>query len=1374
MSMTTFNRLTPSQITQLYLYNSLGVPDATQRLDSGLIRPVSQDERLLSAAQVYAQSYMTTGGGRFARGPLFDLVQRFFDASSELLPPGIYTRSMLQEMFSLGSTLSIAIKQMEFADSVDDWAERTYIYNSGNFSVADTARFVVEPDGTRHIEQFAIVPRQDEDRRENFDLVSSLETDLGSAIAYLGNQYLGANIDPSGIGRKVFIDFVGPVATRDYSRDDYQNDRLFIQSWSNPLLSPLDSKAKIDALLDVMWADGTIKHLDTEQRPILYASGNDIGTIDWLRVAANRYFGPYIANGAHLIGSDEADNIEGSLFNDYIVGGTGADTLDGAAGDDSFIMALGDGDDLIDGSAGTDTVVYTYAGGNSTIKLVDDPLLAGLPFNPRTTPADFGLEIAGAQDAAGQSGSFGTDALSSIEKAAIEAGSGADTLVVTADAELDYLSYVDLGGQAATAVDTVDLRGLSGENKLDLIQQRLEISRAIPLTGGLLSSNDTLDLRGAEALQGGSGRDTLVFGAPVGQTLATHYAFDGGAGQDVLDLRGTSTATQVDLSAVQVRVGGAKIDLRNVEQISTGAGDDVLLGGRVQLNSYGQNVQSDGSASLANVAYSFDAGAGNDVLILNGGGAGSTLIGGEGRDFIYNRSVGGVIYGDTVDGLDAQGNRISRYGASTADNIWWSAGTTLMDANPNDVLKYYGLALTGGDSDKRSSLGNGTPGLRGLFSNYFVDHLFPQITYLKKGNDLYVIDELAGFLTSSGAAASVDGIKGAMKIKDFAFAYTHFGSQQSVFNYTGENQSNPSGDLGMVFKRVNPIAEILALLPPTAIGLGLQLALDGDPMIDTAYTLLAATRRYAKAMAWADGADPLVLDLDGDGLETIALEDSAAYFDGDGDLFAERTGWLGGDDGFLVLDKNANGLVDDGSELFGSATQGGFAALSAYDSNGDGKISAADAMWNALRVWQDKNSDGASTADELKSLAALGIVSINLGTTALGVTTPQGTQLLARGSFTRADGSTGRAYDAIFDTNATDTRYTGERGAAPWAPATAINAKGFGRITDLSVAVANDVALDALLQTTAASMRAPKLKTLRAQSGALLGAWGMTLEQSRELTPVQIGSDAGGKTVLLDRGVYVEDASGGYWTLHSGASVLDAGGNVIARPTLEQLLGQDAGWRLEQAWSPSARGTALQYRHDAPYLTQVVNGRAVILDYGIENADGSWRLASGAVTSATRAEILARPRSSGQEWRTEALGANPLANLPVAAIGVRFIDGQVVDYTVQVTLRHAQGQSETFTVWARNLDYALELEWKTGDSREFNLRGFAARAPAPAKAGGARPLMMKHGAKRHSAFEVSGCFQPLDINHVNMVNANDDDFCTSSKNVTDTTWIMAA
>ena len=79
--------------------------------------------------------------------------------------------------------------------------------------------------------------------------------------------------------------------------------------------------------------------------------------------------------------------------------------------------------------------------------------------------------------------------------------------------------------------------------------------------------------------------------------------------------------------------------------------------------------------------------------------------------------------------------------------------------------------------------------------------------------------------------------------------------------------------------------------------------------------------------------DPLVLDLNGDGLETIGLSDSKVHFDSLHNLFAARTGWLSGNDGFLVLDKNRNGLIDDGSEMFGSDTLGGFADLAQYDSN---------------------------------------------------------------------------------------------------------------------------------------------------------------------------------------------------------------------------------------------------------------------------------------------------------------------------------------------------------------------------------------------------------------------------------------------------------
>ena len=117
--------------------------------------------------------------------------------------------------------------------------------------------------------------------------------------------------------------------------------------------------------------------------------------------------------------------------------------------------------------------------------------------------------------------------------------------------------------------------------------------------------------------------------------------------------------------------------------------------------------------------------------------------------------------------------------------------------------------------------------------------------------------------------------------------------------------------------------------------------------------------------------------------------------------------------------------------------------------------------------------------------------------------------------------------------------------------------------------MANDIALGELVTSTAAAMTVPKLRTLVAQVGDVLGAWGEALEQTRELTPVLVGLDGGGNAVLLDRGVYVEDAQGGYWTLASGAPVLDAQGQPIARASLQDVLAQaaasGAGWRLEQA-----------------------------------------------------------------------------------------------------------------------------------------------------------------------------------------------------------------
>ena len=132
--------------------------------------------------------------------------------------------------------------------------------------------------------------------------------------------------------------------------------------------------------------------------------------------------------------------------------------------------------------------------------------------------------------------------------------------------------------------------------------------------------------------------------------------------------------------------------------------------------------------------------------------------------------------------------------------------------------------------------------------------------------------------------------------------------------------------------------------------------------------------------------DPLIIDLDNlPGIELTTVEDGV-HFDIDKNGFAEKTAWIKGLDGFLAYDRDGNGYITDGGELFsdyvikkdGTTAIDGFDALRDLDDNDDGIIDENDSYFNDLLVWIDENHDGISDNSELKHLHELAITSIEL------------------------------------------------------------------------------------------------------------------------------------------------------------------------------------------------------------------------------------------------------------------------------------------------------------------------------------------------------------------------------------------------------------
>uniref|UniRef100_UPI0026233209 calcium-binding protein n=1 Tax=uncultured Campylobacter sp. TaxID=218934 RepID=UPI0026233209 len=291
--------------------------------------------------------------------------------------------------------------------------------------------------------------------------------------------------------------------------------------------------------------------------------------------------------------------------------------------------------------------------------------------------------------------------------------------------------------------------------------------------------------------------------------------------------------------------------------------------------------------------------------------------------------------------------------------------------------------------------------------------------------------------------------------------------------------------------------------------------------------------------------DPLALDLNGDGKIGISpASNGGAYFDHNGDGVSHRSSWISKEDGILAYDRNGNGKIDDGGELFGNFTQikdkdgnqrlakDGYEALKEFDSNNDGLIDNKDDKFKDLKIWQDANSNGISDEGELKSLDELGIASLSLNHNEVNEDLGGGNTLSLKGSYIKKDGTAHSMGDLNFNVDTINSKF---KDGAPLSSEdmARANIKGFGLLRDLrSAAALNKELASALDSYSRLGTKEEQLKALP----ALIKAWSETAVRSTGGNSNGADYEVGLKGVKLPSNV----------SLGAGSNInVDADGNVI-------------------------------------------------------------------------------------------------------------------------------------------------------------------------------------------------------------------------------------
>lgn len=782
-------------------------------------------------------------------------------------------------------------------------------------------------------------------------------------------------------------------------------------------------------------------------------SGNDTllgySGWDWLSGGA----GNDTINGGYdndvLLGGAGDDTLLGDHGNDYLAGGAGHDSLSGGAGDD--VLIGGAGFDYLNGGDGADILLVDQSdsaqdiidGGAGLDALSFERWTQGVTYTLNSVTADthgyfaaFGDIHSGIEDLIGSQhndvftgdaqanrlfGGAGNDKLYGMNGAdTLEGGTGTDTL--NGGGGTDTASYA--GSRGGVYADLTAGEAFGGDAAGDAFV-------SIENLRGSRYSDELKGDAGANRLEGGDGDDWLV--ATAGADV-----FDGGDGVDTVDYSGATAGVAVNL--------GSKTETSTVNGNGTSglAAGHVLIGMEAVLGSDFADVLGAGAGS-----HEFMGGKGNDSL--SGGGGSDTYYfeAGDGFDTILETNAdenvvsfgadigfnslsfsyaGGAagfldIYYGPGDTVRVTGNFAANSGTNTNNRL------KVLDMNGASVLDLSQIHHVVGGGTAAANTINGLANYYDLIAGYAGNDVLRGSggSWEDKGNVIIggagddtivtsVGDDQFGFERGSGRdtltdAGGEDVIAFGPNVAAGDVIYKVVGNDLYVGIADLDDPELEANQVDDYVRVVNGAIRYENLSTGVQSYAGIEFINAGGSWIDLRKLSIDWVTSYTS------GWPPIVLDLQGDGLDLIGVDQSKIVSQLDSGFLA-RTSWVGPTDGFLAVDRDGDGQINRSSEISFLGDKEGaktdLEGLQAWDTNGDGKISVLDDGWSKLKLWVDVNQNGRSTSGELKTLDEAGILEINLTGTPTGSTFENSggdTFVHNTLSFTWASGQTGSAYD---------------------------------------------------------------------------------------------------------------------------------------------------------------------------------------------------------------------------------------------------------------------------------------------------------------------------------------------------------------------------